>query len=87
MMTEDANIMTISRYGFVPYIWILQPCPFPFRMLRCVTVIQNVDPFPVDYISLFDLLIKELGNARLQEQLWFLLLVGIEHETILPILK
>ncbi len=97
MMTEDANIMTHSDVKDMIFTFpgtdsfltlgFFNCVPFPFRMLRYVTVIHNVEPVPVDYISSFNLTIKDLENAHLHEQLWFLLFVGINCETILPVLE
>ena len=55
---------------------------FPFRILRQLIFLHDVNPVDADFTTFFDLSLRELGNNGLMEQLRFLLLLGAEVKEI-----
>ena len=55
---------------------------FPFRILRQLIFLHDVNPVDADFMTMFDLSQRELKNNGLKEQLWFLLFFGAEVKEI-----
>ena len=81
-LTEDENMLTQEDVEDIiqslPSMSLITPgffyrIPLPFRLLRCVMSIHNVDRVPADLLGSFRLREEEKSNSRLQEILWIFL--------------
>lgn len=75
---EDVMLGFPALYSIVVFPGHFNHIAFPFHMPRYCTAIHNDDPVLEYFLESFNLTAKEQNDARLQEQIWFLMFIGTD---------
>ena len=96
-LTEDESMLTsedvveiiqnLARTNLIKVPGFFKRIPFPFRILRCVMAIHNLDPIPTDFMDSFCLSIEEKSEINLYEQLWFLMIIESDVNEVSELLE
>ena len=96
-LTEDQNILTaegvedivqsLPSMNLYKAPGFFNRIPLPFRILRCVMVILNIDPVPNNFLDGLRLSDDERTDTRLHELLWFLMLIGSDVNEVSELLE